>query len=298
MMTALQNTAVPARHRFRPWLMPSQLPRQPKGVVAPQPLWLGPTAAFIVWLFVASLFTMSCFGADATGGNPPATQAQTNAAVERMQRLLLELSAGQKIHVGDLSGLGPYAPIIQVATKRLGVLQEQGLLVKQRIADARISEALTLETFRHRSTIQSAESRIQPIFQALDRFRAAADIFYVQTPKDIARSAAPQSFKAGVLTGFTSPSGETREDALGQVEAMRTLAEHCIALLAFLDAITGRYRVQGGHILFRDPNDLQTFHRDVSLIRSDYVVMNDFHRRRLEIVQNAMTKLKKADTNR
>lgn len=298
MMTALQGTAVPVRLRFRHWLMPSQFPRQSKGIVTPRPLWPGPAAALTVWMFIASLFTTPCFGADATGGSAPATQAQTNAAVERVQLLLLELSAGKKIHFGDLSGLGPYAPIIQVATKRLEVLQEQGLLVKQRIADARISEALTLETFRNRSNIQSAEARIQPIFQALDRFRAAADIFYVQTPKDIASSDAPQAFKEHFLAGFTSPAGGTLEETHEQVEAMRALAEHCIALLTFLDAITGRYRVQGGHILFRDPNDLQTFHRDVSRIRADYVLMNDFKRRRLEIIQNALTKLKEVDTNR
>lgn len=185
-----------------------------------------------------------------------------------------------------------------MAIKRLEVLQAQGRLVKQRIADARISEALTLETFSSPSTIQSAEVRIQPIFQGLDRFRAAADIFFIQPPKDIARSDAPQAFKARFLVAFTSPTGETREDTHGQVDAMRMLAEHCIALLTFLDAITGRYRVQGGHILFKNPKDLQTFYRDVSHIRADYVVMNDLHRRRLAVIQNAMTKLKEANRKR
>ena len=73
--------------------------------------------------------------------------------------------------------------------------------------------------------------------------------------------------------------------------------EHYADLLTFLDAIKGQYSVQGGRILFRDPNDLQVFRRDISLINADYVAMNYFHRQRLAIIQHAMTKLKEAKAN-
>lgn len=252
----------------------------------------------IVWVSVSTLFAAPCFGTDRTGSNTPATQTQTTAALERMHLMLLEISAGEKMDLGDPARLGPYASVIQMVAKRMEIFRTQSMLLRQRIADARLDEALSIRTFRSSSTIQAVEARIESLLQDLDQYRSAVHIFFIQTPKVVTHSDASQAFKKRFLTGFTSTTRVTRKVSLGQVETMRKLAQHYVDLLTFLNAITGRYTVQGGHILFRDSNDLKVFRRDVTLIRTDYVAMNYFHRKRLEIIRNAMAKLKKANVNR
>lgn len=264
--------------------------RQSKGVLAQRPT--RSAAALVAWALVSALFASPCIGADRAGSGVPATRVQTAVAVKRVHLLFLEISAGKKIDAGDLSGLGPYAPIVEVIAKRMDAFRAQSVLLKRRISDAQLDEALSVSTFRSPSSIQAVEARIESLFQDLDQYRSAVNTFFARTRKDINHSDVSHRVKARFLAGFTSATRATRKVSLGQVEAMRKLAEHYINLLTFLDAITGRYRVQDGHIVFTNPNDLKVFRRDISLIRMDYVAMNYFHRKRLEITRNAEAKLK------
>lgn len=253
--------------------------------------------ALIAWALVSVLFAAPCLGSGATGRNAPVSRAQTKAAVESVHLLFLQISAAEKIDLGNLSRLGPYAPIVQMVTKRLEVFRAQSVLLKQRIADTRLDRVLSVKTFSSPSAIRVAKARVEALFQDLDQYRSAVDAFFVQTPKGIAHSDVSQAFKVRFLAGFMSTTNVTHKISLGQTETMRKLAEHYADLLTFLDAIKGQYSVQGGRILFRDPNDLQVFRRDISLINADYVAMNYFHRQRLAIIQHAMTKLKEAKAN-
>lgn len=254
--------------------------------------------ALIVCALVSMLFAPPCLGVGTTERNAPMSHAQTEAAVEKIRLLFLQISAAEKIDLGNLSGLGPYAPIVQMVAKRLEAFRAQSMLLKQRIEDTRLDQVLSVKTFSSSSAIQSAEARAEALLQDLVQYRSAADAFFVQTPKDITHSVVSQAIKARFVAGFISTTNVTHKITLGQTETLRKLAEHYVDLLTFLDAIKGRYNVQGGHILFRNPNDLQVFQRDMSLIRADYVAMNYFHRQRLAIIQNAMTKLKEAKANR
>lgn len=254
--------------------------------------------ALIVWALVSALFGAPCLGAIAMGGNAPASHTQARAAVERVQQLFLEISAAEKIDPGNLSRLGPYAPIVQTVAKRLKVFRAQSMLLTRRITDTRLDRVLSIKTLSSSSAIRAAKARVEALFQDLDQYRSAVEVLFVQTPKDIIHSNVSQAFKARFLTGFMSTTNLTHKISLGQTKTMRKLAEHYVNLLTFFEAIEGGYSVQRGHILFKDPNDLQVFRRDMSLIRADYVAMNYFHRQRLVIIQNAMTELKKADANR
>lgn len=186
---------------------------------------------------------------------------QAAAAMQELASLLRTLGTGQTIEVQNYGRwrYGPYAPMVQGMSTMYKTLQ-----VSLGSLDD-MEPVLTKTSFRDAESVRATRTRLGSFHDRIARIDSEAEAAARQLHGEIERASIPSDMRRKMLEGIDRGLGGSPVRLTGGLAPMVQALDE---LVSFMESRQGRYRYEGGRLLFDRDADAARYNRLVDNVRT------------------------------